>query len=88
VERNVTLAASSAPPETLQISFGIDQSDGKRNVELLRGMATNMLAVLFNVFSRAGREKAGAVLDCTSTYLSILDQKVSRNDVVSQELVC
>jgi ribosomal RNA-processing protein 12 len=79
VERNVTLAASSAPPETLQVSFGIDQAAGKSNIELLKGLATNLLAVLFNVFSKAGRERSGAVLDTVSTYLSILDQKVSLN---------
>jgi ribosomal RNA-processing protein 12 len=77
VERNVTLAASSAPPETLKVSFGIDPADGRRNIELLKGLATNLLAVLFNVFSKAGRERSGAVLDTVSTYLSILEQKAS-----------
>lgn len=72
VERNEALAASSAPAETLQRSFGVDQEQGRRNLSFLTDMASNLLAVFFNVFSQAPGESRGYVSECIGTYLRIM----------------
>lgn len=77
VERNKSLMASASPSEMLIQTFGIDAETGKQNIQLLSGLAPNLLAVMFNVFSKAGKEGRGYVLDGISAYLSILSAKVS-----------
>lgn len=78
VERNKSLMSSASPSEVLIQTFGIDAQTGKKNIALLSGLAPNLLAVMFNVFSKAGKEGRGYVLDGISAYLSILSPKVSR----------
>jgi ribosomal RNA-processing protein 12 len=76
VEKNKTLAASTGPADSLRASFGLDAAAGKANIVLLAGYAPNLLAVMFNVFGKAGREGGGFVLECIATYLGILSAKV------------
>lgn len=77
VERNKSIMSSASPSEVLQQTFGLDAAAGKKNIQLLSGLAPNLLAVMFNVFSKAGKEGRGYVLDGISAYLSILTAKVS-----------
>lgn len=70
--------ASGSPAEVLLETFGVDSVTGKQNLDLLASLAPNLLAVMFNVFSKAGKEGRGYVLDCISAYLSILTKKVGR----------
>lgn len=79
VERNKSLMSSASPSEVLIQTFGIDAETGKKNIALLSGLAPNLLAVMFNVFSKAGKEGRGYVLDGISAYLSILSPKVNRS---------
>ena len=57
-------------------SLGVDHATAKQNIQLLSGLAANLLAVMFNVFSKSGKQGRGYVLDCISAYLSILSPKV------------
>jgi len=50
----------------MRLGFGVTPEDGKTNVQLLAGMAPNLLAVFFNVFSKAGTDARGFVLECIS----------------------
>lgn len=84
VERNKSLSASSSPSDVQMESFGIDSTAGSKNIQLLSSLAPNLLAVMFNVFSKASKQGRGYVLDAISAYLSILSQKVSRH-VVNRE---
>lgn len=59
-------------------SLGVDHATAKQNIQLLSGLAANLLAVMFNVFSKSGKQGRGYVLDCISAYLSILSPKVSK----------
>ena len=77
VERNKSLSASATASEASIEAFGIDAAAGKSNIQLLSGLAPNLLAVMFNVFSKAGKQGRGFVLDAISAYLSILTVKVS-----------
>ena len=76
VERNRSLSASATSSEASIEAFGIDGTAGKKNIQLLSGLAPNLLAVMFNVFSKAGKQGRGYVLDAISAYLSILTAKV------------
>ncbi len=71
-----TLSSSAAPSEELLAGFGIDQQDAAQNVQFLKSLATEMLAVLFNVFSSVPREQRGMVGDVVALWLSIMDEKV------------
>ncbi|PWN48929.1 NUC173-domain-containing protein [Violaceomyces palustris] len=72
VERNEALVASGASPENLYQSFGVDQDVGKINISHLAGMAPNLLAVFFNVFSQSPGESRGYVYECICSYLRIM----------------
>jgi ribosomal RNA-processing protein 12 len=81
-----TLSKSAAPPADLRQSFGIDQETGKENMEYLKTLAADMLAVLFNVFSSVPREQRGMVGDVISLWLSVMSEEVSLADLVKHEL--
>jgi ribosomal RNA-processing protein 12 len=72
-----TLSNSAAPTEELLAGFGIDQQDAAQNIQFLKSLATEMLAVLFNVFSSVPREQRGMVGDVIALWLSIMGEKVS-----------
>ena len=75
VETSRSLSLSSAPSDSLLSSFGIDQAQGKANLEFLRGMAKNLLAVLFNVFSQVSREQRGMVGEVITSYMSVTSEQ-------------
>lgn len=71
VETSLTLSRSAAPPAELLASFGVDQTNGKANLAFLGGMTSNLLAVLFNVFSQVAREQRGMVGEVITSYLAV-----------------
>ena len=87
IERNKSIGSSSSTSDVLLESVGLDGETGRQNVQLLSLLAPNLLAVMFNVFSKAGREGRGHVLDCISAYLSILSKKVSTSAAMTHMLV-
>lgn len=72
VERSQSLAKSSAPKDILVDAFGLTAQDGKVYVQHLSAIATNLLAVLFNIFSQSPGENRGFLSDCMVAYLSIM----------------
>lgn len=57
-------------------NFGVDQQDAAQSIAHLKGMAGEMLAVLFNVFSSVAREQRGQVGDVIGLWLGIMEEKV------------
>ncbi|KAF2829926.1 NUC173-domain-containing protein [Ophiobolus disseminans] len=53
----------------------ISKADAKKNIEHLAGFASNMLAVLFNVYSQTLPQYRGTVLRTINAYLSIIPEK-------------
>lgn len=76
VERNRSLSRSASPPAESLRSFGLTPEDATKNVALLGKLAPNLLAVLFNVYAKAGSNARGFILECISAYLSVLSPKV------------
>jgi ribosomal RNA-processing protein 12 len=54
----------------------ISKADAKKNLDHLAGLASNMLAVLFNVYSQTLPQYRGTILRTINAYLSIIPQKV------------
>lgn len=57
-------------------SFGVDQQEAGQHLAYLKGIATEMLAVLFNVFSSVPKEQRGQVGEVIGLWLSIMEEKV------------
>ncbi|GAB7337132.1 hypothetical protein MBLNU457_g2528t1 [Dothideomycetes sp. NU457] len=53
----------------------ISKADAKKNLEHLAGFASNMLAVLFNVYGQTLPQYRGLILTCINAYLSIVPQQ-------------
>lgn len=81
VERNASIVASASPREILLDTFGLEKADGEANLALLARLATDLLAVMFNVFSSASKEGRGYILDCIAAYLGILSPEVSLSQI-------
>ncbi|KAF8335881.1 uncharacterized protein EI90DRAFT_2912815 [Cantharellus anzutake] len=71
VESVQTVANSSAPPDALTWGFGMSQVDARKNLEFLGTLASNMILVLFNVFSTTGSEERGPVGEAIKAWLTI-----------------
>lgn len=56
--------------------FGITPSQAQANVAFLRSIASNMVSVLFNVFSSASSEERGLVGEVIGIWLGVLNEKV------------
>jgi ribosomal RNA-processing protein 12 len=67
----------------LRKQFGVDQDGAKVNLEYLKTLAKDMVAVLLNVFSKLGRDQRGMVGEVIGSWVSIMSQEVS---VVSRVL--
>lgn len=57
--------------------FGITPAAAKESLTFLRSIASNMVSVLFNVFSSAGSEERGLAGEVISAWLGVLSEKVS-----------
>jgi ribosomal RNA-processing protein 12 len=55
----------------------ISKADATKNLAHLAGIANNMLAVLFNVYSQTLPQYRGAILKTINAYLSVVSEKVS-----------
>lgn len=55
----------------------ISKADAKKNIDHLSGFASNMLAVLFNVYSQTLPQYRGTILRAINAYLSIMSETVS-----------
>jgi ribosomal RNA-processing protein 12 len=75
VERNLSLASSSAEADILKRNFGLSNIEGKANIAQLSSMGPGLLAVLFNVFSQSPGESRGYLSDCINAYLGIMSQE-------------
>lgn len=80
VDSNVALASGDEVlvaklPESARITH-ISQKAAAENVAYLRTLVESWLAVLFNVFSSAGRDSQAPVGDVISTWVAIADEKV------------
>ncbi|KAF2130784.1 NUC173-domain-containing protein [Dothidotthia symphoricarpi CBS 119687] len=61
--------------EDLVAQARISKADAKKNLEHLGGFASNMLAVLFNVYSQTLPQYRGTILRTINAYLSITPEK-------------
>ena len=88
VESNQALLASELSDGVLQIERRITHSDAEANLSHLAGLANNLLAVLFNVYSQTLPQSRLYILQCINAYLSITPESdlVSTFGRVSQML--
>lgn len=63
--------------EDLVAQSRVSRADAENNLKLLAGFASNLLAVLFNVYSQTLPQYRGTILRCINAYLSIIPEKVS-----------
>jgi ribosomal RNA-processing protein 12 len=65
--------------EDLVTQARISKSQAQKNLEHLASFASNMLAVLFNVYSQTLPQYRGTILRTINAYLSIIPAKVSHS---------
>lgn len=75
VESNQTILEADEEPEQLQVEYRTTKEDAKANIEHLAGYSSNMLAVLFNVYSQTLPQSRAFILQCINAYLSIAPAK-------------
>ncbi|EED15540.1 pre-rRNA processing protein Rrp12, putative [Talaromyces stipitatus ATCC 10500] len=66
---------TGAEGENLVLQRRISKSTAKKNLAHLSGFASNLLAVLFNVYSQTLPHYRGYILQCVNAYLSITPEK-------------
>ncbi|KAI7875658.1 NUC173-domain-containing protein [Lichtheimia hyalospora FSU 10163] len=71
IEKNQTLAKSSASDKDLQAAYGITQSQANQNIQHMSKFAVNYLAVFFNVYSQIGAGHRGFLNEVIKSFLSI-----------------
>ncbi|KAF8475788.1 armadillo-type protein [Kalaharituber pfeilii] len=57
--------------EDMLLQHRITKADAKKNLDLLASFASNLLAVLFNVYSQTLPQYRGFILECINAYLGI-----------------
>lgn len=67
---------TGAEGENLVLQRRISKAAAKKNLAHLSGFASNLLAVLFNVYSQTLPHYRGFILQCVNAYLSITPEKV------------
>lgn len=75
VESNQALLASDLSDEILQVERRMNRTDSEKNIQHLAGFASNLLAVLFNVYSQTLPQSRAYILQCINSYLSITPEK-------------
>ena len=70
---------TGAEGENLVLQRRISKAAAKKNLAHLSGFASNLLAVLFNVYSQTLPHYRGFILQCVNSYLSITPEKVFQN---------
>jgi ribosomal RNA-processing protein 12 len=61
--------------DDLILKCRVSKEDAKGNIEHLATYASNLLAVLFNVYSQTLPQYRGTMLQCINSYLSIMPEK-------------
>ena len=71
VESNQAILASDIDEETLFFQRRTRRHDAENNLAHLAGLASNLLMVLFNVYSETAPQHRAYILQCINAYLSI-----------------
>lgn len=75
VESNQALLDSDLSDEVLLLERRTQRSDAEKNLQHLAQFASNLLAVLFNVYSQTLPQSRAYILQCINSYLSITPEK-------------
>lgn len=77
VESNQAILSLETEGDDLIVQRRITKDAAKKNIAHLAGFSSNLLAVLFNVYSQTLPHYRGYILQCINAYLSITPEKVS-----------
>lgn len=77
VESNQAILSLDTEGDDLILQRRITKTAAKKNIAHLAGFASNLLAVLFNVYSQTLPHYRGYILQCINAYLSITHEKVT-----------
>ncbi|KAJ5172761.1 hypothetical protein N7492_005354 [Penicillium capsulatum] len=75
VESNQAILSVEADEDDLILQRRITKASAAKNIAHLAGFASNLLAVLFNVYSQTLPHHRGYILQCINAYLSITPEK-------------
>ncbi|KAH1845327.1 hypothetical protein KXX54_009606 [Aspergillus fumigatus] len=75
VESNQAILSIESEEDDLILQRRITKAAAKKNISHLAGFASNLLAVLFNVYSQTLPHYRGYILQCINAYLSITPEK-------------
>ncbi|KAL1966070.1 hypothetical protein VTN77DRAFT_4818 [Rasamsonia byssochlamydoides] len=75
VESNQAILSLETEGDDLIVQRRITKDAAKKNIAHLAGFASNLLAVLFNVYSQTLPHYRGYILQCINAYLSITPEK-------------
>ncbi|CEL00791.1 Putative Pre-rRNA processing protein Rrp12 [Aspergillus calidoustus] len=75
VESNQAILSVEKEGDDLILQRRITKEAAKKNIAHLAGFASNLLAVLFNVYSQTLPHYRGFILQCINAYLSITPEK-------------
>lgn len=78
VETNQAVLSGEIPEEELRLHTRMSKTDAQRSLDHIASFASNLLAVLFNVYGQTLPQHRGYILQCISAYLSITPEKVCR----------
>ncbi|PGG98376.1 hypothetical protein AJ79_08884 [Helicocarpus griseus UAMH5409] len=75
VESNQAITSLDSEKDDLILQRRISKEAARKNLEHLAGFSSNLLAVLFNVYSQTLPQFRGFLLRCINAYLSITGEK-------------
>ncbi|OCL04767.1 NUC173-domain-containing protein, partial [Glonium stellatum] len=75
VDSNKAIVELPGEEEDLVAQSRVSKADAQKNLNHLAGFASNLLAVLFNVYSQTLPQYRGIILRCINVYLSITPEK-------------
>ena len=84
VESNDAVLSAEIEDEYLIAMRRTSRAQAQRNIDHLSSFASNVLAVLFNVYSQTLPQHRAYILQCINAYLSITPEKVCRIHLTSQ----
>lgn len=74
VDSNKTIVELDGDDDLVK-QLRVSKADAKKNLEHLAGFASNMLAVLFNVYSQTLPQYRGTILRAINAFLSVIPEK-------------
>jgi ribosomal RNA-processing protein 12 len=75
VESNQAVLASDLSEEDMLYERRTTKAEAAKNLQHLAGLSSNLLAVLFNVYSQTTPQSRGYILACINAYLSITTEQ-------------